>query len=316
MKVLKFKNGDEMPAIGLGTWKSDKGEVGKAVKTAINNGYRHIDCAAIYGNEAEIGEALSEIFKEGKVKREDLWITSKLWNDAHKKEDVIPALKITLEDLQLDYLDLYLIHWPVAFKKGIGFPENDEQFLSLEEAPIIETWNAMLETKKLGLTKHVGVSNFSIPKLKKLIQETDDIPEMNQVELHPYLQQNKLLEFCKKQGIHLTAYSPLGSGDRIDAMKAPDEPSLLENTVLKEIAKKHGASPGQVLIKWSVLRGTAVIPKSVHESRIIENLKSLSVNLDEEDLKKIAALDAHFRYVTGEFFVTEGNAYENIYDEQ
>jgi len=316
MKILKFKNGDEMPTLGLGTWKSDKGEVGKAVKIAINKGYRHIDCAAIYGNEAEIGEALSEIFKEGKVKREDLWITSKLWNDAHKKEDVIPALKITLKDLQLEYLDLYLIHWPVAFIPGIGFPDKDEQFLSLEDVPIIETWNSMLGAKKLGLTKHIGVANFSIPKLKKLIQETEVIPEMNQVELHPYLQQNELVEFCKKHGIHLTAFSPLGSGDRNEAMKAQDEPSLLENKVIKEIAKKHASTPAQVLIKWSVSRGTAVIPKSVNKGRIIENLKSISVNLDEEDLKKIANLNEHFRYVTGEFFVTQGNTYENIYDEK
>ena len=164
------------------------------------------------------------------------------------------------------------------------------------------------------MIRNAGVSNFSIPKLEDLIEETNDIPEMNQIELHPYLQQNDMLEFCSKHNIHLTAYSPLGSSDRTAAMKAANEPSLLENKVINQIAKKHGASPAQVIIKWNIMRGTAVIPKSVNKSRIIENIKSEAVNLDEDDLNKIEGLDRGFRYVTGEFFVTEGNSYENIYD--
>ncbi|MCM4158009.1 aldo/keto reductase [Gramella sp. AN32] len=315
MKKLKFKNGDQLDAIGLGTWKSKKGKVTDAVKIALNNGYKHIDCAATYGNEAEVGAAFAEVFKNGKIKREDIWVTSKLWNNAHLKDDVIPALKETLKDLKLDYLDLYLIHWPVAFKPDAKNPKGADDFLSLEEAPIIETWEALIEAKKQGLVRHIGVSNFSKEKLKDLISKTDEIPEMNQVELHPYLQQNELLEFCSKHGIHLTAYSPLGSGDRPDGMKADDEPSLLENPVIKKIAKKHGASEGQILINWSMQRGTAVIPKSTNEGRIKENLMSAGFQLDEDDLREIAGLDKHFRYVNGKFFELEGNSYSNIYDE-
>ena len=304
-----------MPAIGLGTWKSEKGKVEEAVKIALNEGYRHIDCAATYGNEAEIGNAFSEVFSEGKIKREEVWVTSKLWNDSHRKEDVIPALKQTLKDLQLEYLDLYLIHWPVAFKKGVGFPEKDEDYLSLEEVPVIETWNAMIEAKNQGLVKHIGVSNFSSKKLEDLMSKTDDHPELNQVELHPFLQQDSLLEYCKKNNIHLTAYSPLGSGDRMQEMKAKNEPSLLEEPVIKKIAEKHSASPGQVLIKWSVERGTAVIPKSTSKGHIISNLESDKIALDSKDMEEIKKLDRHFRYVNGEFFITENNPYENIFDE-
>jgi len=314
MESLKFRNGDEMPAIGLGTWKSPKGKVGDAVIIALEEGYRHIDCAAIYGNEDEIGDSFSKVFSEGKIKREQVWITSKLWNDSHKREDVIPALKKSLRNLQLDYLDLYLIHWPVVFKKGVGYPQGDEDYLSLEQVPLKETWEAMLEARDQGLVKHVGVSNFSEKKLHTLISASLELPEMNQVELHPFLQQPQLLEYCTENGILLTAYSPLGSGDRSKAIKAENEPSLLDDPVINRIAERHAATPAQVLIQWAVTRGTAVIPKSTTREHIISNLRSAELQLQEEDMKEIAEIGGEFRYVTGEFYVTPGNPYENIYD--
>jgi alcohol dehydrogenase (NADP+) len=315
MKTLKFRNGDQLDAIGLGTWKSEKGKVEDAVYTALKTGYTHIDCALVYGNEAEVGNGINKALKEGILSREELWVTSKLWNNAHKKEDVIPALKQSLKDLQLDYLDLYLIHWPVAFRPEVkGFPETDDDYLSLEEAPIIDTWNAMLEAKKLGLIKHIGVSNFSVKKLKNLIEKTDFSPEMNQVELHPMLQQEDLVNFCHENDIHLTAYSPLGSGDRVSEMKANDEPDMLGNEIINDIANKHNSSPAQVLIAFHLHRNTAVIPKSTNAERIKENLKSANLKFDKEDLENLKSLDQHYRFVNGKFF--ENNSkYSNIYDE-
>jgi len=316
MKKLEFRNGDTVDAIGLGTWKSDPGEVGHAVEAALEAGYRHIDCAAIYRNEAEVGEALQRVFARGDIKRDDVHVTSKLWNNAHLKGDVEPALKKTLSDLNLDYLDLYLIHWPVAFRPGLeGFPESESDFLTPDRAPITETWAAMREMRDQGLTRHAGVSNFSARKLDELAASSDERPEMNQVELHPYLQQEELLAYCRENGILVTAYSPLGSSDRPEEMKDEDEPSLLENDVIGSIAEKHGASPAQVLIAWAVSRDTIVIPKSTNPDHIRKNLESANIELDGQDMQRISDLDQHYRYIGGDSFRTESGLYANIFDE-
>lgn len=316
MKTFTFRDGDQIDSIGLGTWKSDPGKVEMAVKAALRIGYRHIDCAAVYGNEKEVGSALKESFSEYGIKREKVQITSKLWNTAHKREDVLPVIKSTLHDLMLDYLDLYLIHWPVAFLPGLrGSPTSDADFLSLKDVPIIETWETMLEAKNQGLVKHIGVSNFSQKKLADLKTKTDHIPEMNQVELHPFLQQDDLLEYCHDNDILVTAYSPLGSGDRPDSLKTQNEPSLLDNKVINTIAVKHDATPAQVLIKWAVERETAVIPKSTNPGRIEENFNSKDIQLDEDDHSKIKSLDKHYRYLTGKELETKSDMYRNIFDE-
>ncbi|MBK6952492.1 MAG: aldo/keto reductase [Crocinitomicaceae bacterium] len=315
MQKLKFTNGDLWDQIGLGTWKSKPGDVGKAVESAIEMGYRHIDCAAIYMNEPEIGIAIQNCIKKGIVKREDLWITSKLWNNAHRQHEVIPALKKTLADLQLDYLDLYIIHWPVAIKNSVINATLPEEYLPLSEVPVSETWKGMEEAVKSGLTKHIGVSNFSQKKMADLLKNCSHKPEVLQVELHPYLQQNDLLNFCNEHGVFMTAYSPLGSGDRSETMRRADEPKLLEDKTILEIAAKHKASAAQILIAWHVHRGTTVIPKSVNPVRQKENLEASKIILDADDMNKIKNLDRHYRFITGKFFEIPGNGYVNIYDE-
>lgn len=317
MKTVQFTNGDQMPIFGLGTWKAEPGDVYTAVKEAIRLGYRHIDCASIYGNEAEIGQALNECFKDKIVRREQLWITSKLWNNSHAPEDVQPALQKTLTDLQLDYLDLYLIHWPVVLKKGVSYQRSYKDLVALADMPIDKTWAAMEQLVDKGLCKHIGVSNFSMKKLQALLETAKIAPDMNQIELHPYLQQPAMVKFCKANNIHLTAYAPLGSADRPARLKEENEPILLEDPTIAAIAKKHGIAPAQLLISWAVHRETVVIPKSANPERIKQNLDALSITLSEEDMAELAKLNRNRRYVSGSFWAMEKSPYtlENLWDE-
>ncbi|MDK9705446.1 MAG: aldo/keto reductase [Desulforhopalus sp.] len=309
MKYLPVTAEHTIPALGLGTWKSNKGEVGAAVAKAIEIGYRHIDCAPIYMNEQEVGEALHGVLVSGQVKREELWITSKLWNNAHAKKHVRPALEKTLKDLRLEYLDLFLIHWPVHFQPNVLFPRKPEEFLAPEAIPLSETWQAMEALVDKGLCRFIGVCNFHLGRLQALKEQARIQPLMNQIELHPYLQQVAMLEYCRANNTLLTGYSPLGSGDRPAAMKQADEPSLLSHPLIMEIAGRHGFTPGQVLLAWALARGTVVIPKSVNPGRLQENLAAADLVLNATDIETINTLEAGYRYVAGSFFTTPGSPY-------
>ncbi|KAI3621341.1 aldo-keto reductase [Moniliophthora roreri] len=250
-----LNNGAKIPSVALGVWQAGKGEVGPAVKTALNAGYRHIDGAWIYRNEKEVGAAL----RESGVPRDQVWLTSKLWNSFHAPEDVEPALDESLAKLGTDYLDLYIIHWPLALKKD-GTPYDKD----LTENPY-PTWQALERLVEKGKVKNIGVSNFNIRRVQNLTANPLKIqPAVNQVEINYWFPQPELLEWSKKSGILLEAYSPLGSSKRVsDSLNVP---------VVKEIAAELGITPAQVIISWHVQRGTVVLPKSVTPCRVEENI--------------------------------------------
>jgi alcohol dehydrogenase (NADP+) len=317
MKHLTFKNNDKMPALGLGTWKSTKGEVYEVVRKAIEIGYRHFDCAFFYGNEAEIGQAIFDAINNKEIKREELWITSKLWNNRHRKEHIKAAFEITLRDLGMDYLDLYLIHWPVALQYDINYAQKGSDLISLSEIPLSETWQELINLKENELTKHIGVSNFSIKKINQITDETGVMPEVLQVELHPFLQQQKLLNFANEKGVFLTGYCPLGSADRPAIRILEGEPKLFQNAIIQAIANEKGCSIAQTILAWAVNRGTSIIPKSVNPVRLKENLEAADIELSMDEMQKMNSLDLHYRYIKGDFWCLEGSDYtlENLWDE-
>ena len=295
---IVLNTGAPMPMIGLGTWKSAKDKVGQAVGYAlVEAGYRHIDCASVYGNEKEIGESLAAVFENGVVPRGDVFITSKLWNSAHKKDAVLVACKKTLSDLKLDYLDLYLMHWATATPGGDSEVVDENGILITEKVPIRETWEAMEDLVQSGLVKAIGVANFTAPLVCDLLSYARIPPSVNQIELHPYFQQSRLLEFLTSRNIAVTAYSPLGRPGN-DDMGA----RLIEDETIVRIARAHKKTPAQALLRWGIQRNTVVIPKSTYPERIKENIDVFDFELSNNNMDAIGELERGLRLVDPYFW--------------
>ena len=294
-----------MPMVGLGTWKSSVNQVGRAVECALLEcGYKHVDCAAIYGNEKEIGEAFGRVFSGGKLAREEVFVTSKLWNNAHAGKEVEVACKETLRDLQLDYLDLYLMHWGVAAAPDTkdtplnqrGEPLDENGVLRTLPVSLRETWQAMEQLVSTGLVRAIGVANFTGPMLLDLLTYTKVRPVMNQIELHPYNQQTRLVEFCHYNNIAVTAYSPLGRPGSV-RVQENGGPMLVEEKIITDIAQAHKKSVTQILLRWAIQRGTMAIPKSVTPANIKNNMEIFDFELSEKEMIAIAGLDRGYRFV-------------------
>ena len=317
-KVLN--TGAKMPAVGIGTFGSDNYSnevVAEAVKNAVRAGYRHIDCAAVYGNEKEIGAAIAELIAEGTVTREELWITSKVWNDMH--HDVQGACEKSLSDLGLDYVDLYLVHWPFPnfHAKGVSVDSRDPNAKPFIIEDFMKTWAAMESLVEQGKVKNIGTSNMTKAKMELMLDRCNIKPVVNEMEIHPHFQQPELFEYMMGKGIQPIGFCPVGSPNRPDRDKAEGDTVPIEDLVIVKIAEAHGVHPAIVCLKWAIQRGEIIIPFSVKPEKYTANLKcAIEDPLTEDEMKAIYALDKGIRFIKGQVFCWEGASWEDLWDEK
>jgi len=315
-----LNTGARIPAIGLGTFGSDRisGEtVAEAVKDAIYLGYRHIDCASVYRNEDLIGKILKEVMSEG-TRREDLWITSKVWNDMHGEGQVLLSLTRTLKDLKLEYLDLYLVHWPFPnyHAPGVGIDSRDPHAKPYIHDNYMKTWRQMEDLVTKGLVQHIGTANMSIAKIELLLRDCTIRPSCNEMELHPHFQQPELFNYLSDNGIVPIGYSPLGSPDRPERDRTATDTIDMEDPVIMRIAGRMNVHPASICVKWAVQRGQIPIPFSVKRKNYLSNLRAVTeCPLTDEDMTAISVIDRNCRLIKGQVFLWQGAAgWEDLWD--
>ncbi len=304
--------GEKIPAIGMGTFGSDRftpEQVSDAVRGAIRAGYRLFDCAAVYGNEHLIGEVFKEALDSGIVKREELFITSKVWNNMHGEGDVLLSCAKSLKDLKLDYIDLFFVHWPVPnyHAPGCSVDSRSKDAKPYIHENYMKTWRQMERLVDAGLVRNIGTSNMTIPKLELLLRDCRIKPMANEMELHPCFQQEELYNYCVNNGIQPIGFCPIGSPTRPDRDMTPDDLCDIEQPVVVEIAKKHNVHPAVICLKWAVQRGQIPIPFSVHEKEYISNLRcTIEDPLTPEEMEAMKTVEGNSRLIKGQVFLWEG----------
>ncbi len=314
-------SGAQIPVIGMGTFGSDKVsavEVAAAVLDAARIGYRQFDCASVYGNEAHIGKALHTACSQI-APREQFWITSKLWNDKHAPRDVESSCKQSLRDLQVDYLDLYLVHWPYPnyHPPGCNVDTRSPQARPYIHSQFMETWGAMERLVSDGLVRHIGTSNMTIPKLELLLRDARVRPACNEMELHPHFQQPEFLHYLLKKQIQPIGYCPLGSPGRPERDRTPSDTSPLDDSVIRTVAENHHVHAAEVCLKWGVQRGEVVIPFSVNPRNYAANLRAVVEDpLTPQEMEGIGAVDRRCRLIKGQVFLWKQNqSWHDLWDE-